>query len=83
MLWIEGKYPASHVNGKLGHLKNCKKSAVKYSLEKHILLNFVSLSKIFSAVTDDVTNFKNNFNSQQIKTISARKTQNKTPPGFA
>ena len=37
---------------------------------------------MFSAVTGDVTNFKNNFNSQQIKTISARKTQNKTPQVF-
>ena len=48
-LGFDGKYPAVHRKVKFWCflVKNCKKSAVKYSIEKPILLNFVNLSPAF------------------------------------
>ena len=49
MLGFDGDYPAVHPNAKfLGFsAKNCEKSAIKRSIEKPILLNFVNLSPTF------------------------------------
>ena len=46
MLGFDGEYPAAPQKAKFGWflVKNCKKSAVKHSIEKPSLLNFVSLS---------------------------------------
>ena len=53
MLGIDGEYPAAHRKAKFWRflVKNCKKkSAVKHSTEKHILLNFVNLSPTFCPI---------------------------------
>ena len=49
MLGFDGEYPAVQPKAKFWHflVKNCKKSAVKHSIEKPILLNFVNLSPTF------------------------------------
>ena len=49
MLAFDGKYPAVQPKAKFWRflLKNCKKSSVKHSTEKPILLNFVNLSPTF------------------------------------
>ena len=46
MLGFDGEYPAVQPKAKCWHflVKNCKKSVVKYSIEKPILLNFVNSS---------------------------------------
>ena len=46
MLGFDGKYPVAHPKAKVWRflLKYCKKSAVKHSIEKPILLNFMSFS---------------------------------------
>ena len=46
MLGFDGLYPAVHPEAKIWRflVKNCKRSAVKHSTEKPILLNFVNLS---------------------------------------
>ena len=46
MIGFDGEYPTIHPKTKFWRflVKNCKKSAVKHSIEKHILLNFVNLS---------------------------------------
>ena len=49
MLGFDSDYPAFHPKAEFWRflLKNCKKSAVKHSIEKSILLNFVNLSPTF------------------------------------
>ena len=49
MLGFDSKYPAVHERAKLWRfpVKRCKKSAVKQSIEKPILLNSVNLSPTF------------------------------------
>ena len=49
MLGYDGEYPAVHPIAKFWRfsVKNCKKSAVKHSIEKPILFNFVNLSPTF------------------------------------
>ena len=46
---FDGEYPAVNPKAKFWRflVKNCKKSAVKHSVEKPILLNFVNLSSTF------------------------------------
>ena len=46
MLGFDGYYPVVYLKAKFWRflLKNCKKSTIKHSIEKHILLNFVNLS---------------------------------------
>ena len=46
MLGFDGEYPAAQPKAKFWHslVKNRKKSAVKHSIEKHILLDFGNLS---------------------------------------
>ena len=46
MLGVNGEYPAAHlkVNFCCSLAKNCKKSAVKHSIDKPILLKFINLS---------------------------------------
>ena len=46
MFGFDGEYPADHPRGKFWQLKNRKKTAVKHSREKPILLNFVNLTII-------------------------------------
>ena len=46
-LGFDSQYPADHPKDKFYYLKICKKSALKYSIEKHVLFNFVNLSTIF------------------------------------
>ena len=49
MLEFDGEYSARHPKAKFRCflVKNCKKSAVKHSVEKPILVNFVNLSTAF------------------------------------
>ena len=49
MLGFDGEYPAGHPKAKFWHflVNSCKKSAVKHTIEKPILLNYVNLSTIF------------------------------------
>ena len=49
MLVFDGEYPAVQPKAKFWHffVKNCKKSAVKHSIEKPIFLNFVNFSPTF------------------------------------
>ena len=49
MLGFDGEYPAVQPKAKFSRLliKHGKKSAVKHSIEKPILLNFVNLSATF------------------------------------
>ena len=49
MLGFDGDYPAAHLKAKFWHfsVKSLKKLAVKQSIEKPILLNFVNLSPTF------------------------------------
>ena len=49
MLGFDGEFPAVNPKAKFRRflVKSCKKSAVKHSVEKHILLNFVNLSPTF------------------------------------
>ena len=49
MLGFDGEYPAIHPKAKFWHFsgKSRAKSAVKQSIEKPILLNFVDLYAIF------------------------------------
>ena len=49
MLGFDGEYPAVQPKAKFCRflVKTGKKSAVKYSIEKRILLNFVNLSATF------------------------------------
>ena len=46
MLWFDGEYQAVHPKAKFWRflVKSCKKSSVKYSIEKHILLYFINSS---------------------------------------
>ena len=50
MLGLDFECPAVNQNPKFWQflIKNCKKSAVKYSSEKPILLNFMNLSATIS-----------------------------------
>ena len=59
MLGFDDEYPDHHPNDKFFTfmLKNREKSAVKYSIEKHILRNFVNLSAIFSPRLSVKTHF--------------------------
>ena len=52
ILGIDGEYPTVQLKSKFGRfvVKNCKKSAVKHSIERPILLNFVSLSPTFCPI---------------------------------
>ena len=51
MLGIDGEFQASHPKGTFEVvLENCKKSFAKFSVEKRILLSFVTLSTIFSMI---------------------------------
>ena len=52
ILGIDGEYPTVQPKSKFGRfvVKNCKKSAVKHSIERPILLNFVSLSPTFCPI---------------------------------
>ena len=56
---FDGEYPAVHPKAKLWRfsVKNCKKSAVKHSIEKPISLNFVNLSPTFCPRLSEETNF--------------------------
>ena len=58
MLGFDGEYPAVHQKAKLSRflVKNCKKSAVKHSIEKPILLHFVNLSPTFCPRFSEETN---------------------------
>ena len=61
MLGFDGEYPAVHSRAKFWRflVKNCKKSAVKHSVEKPILLNFVNVSPTFCPrlySDEDITN---------------------------
>ena len=49
MLGFDGEYPAIHPKAKFWHflVKSRAKSAVKQSIEKSILLNFVNLYATF------------------------------------
>ena len=51
MLGFDGEYPAVQPKAKFCRFfgKNGEKSAVKHSIEKPILLNFVNLSATFSS----------------------------------
>ena len=58
MLGFDGAYQAVQPRAKFWHflVKNCKKSAVKHSIEKPILLNFVNLSPTFCPRLSEETN---------------------------
>ena len=49
MLWFDGEYPTVHPKAKFLRflVNNCKKSAVKHSIENPIVLNIVNLSLTF------------------------------------
>ena len=47
MLGFDGEYPADQRQILTFVLKNREKSALKNSIEKHVLLNFMDLSTIF------------------------------------
>ena len=59
MLRSDGEYPALHPKANFLRflVKICKKSAVKYSIENPILLNFVNLSPTFSPRLSEETDF--------------------------
>ena len=49
MLEIDAKYPPGNPKTNFDSCtKNCKKSAVKHSIERPILLNFLNLGAIFA-----------------------------------
>ena len=60
MLAIDCKYPAVQSKAKFWRIlvKNCKKSAVKHSIEKPIFLNFVNLSPTFCPRLDADVRFQ-------------------------
>ena len=64
MLGFDGEYPAVHPKAKFWRfsVKNCKKSAVKHSIEKPILFNFVNLSPTFCPRLYDLNGFKSRIN---------------------
>ena len=59
MLGFDGEYQSVHPKAKFWRflVKNCKKSAVKHSIEKPILLDFVNLSPTFCPRFSDKTDF--------------------------
>ena len=59
MLGFGIEYPTAHPKAKFSRflLKNCKKSVVKHSMEKRILLNFVNLSPTFCPRLSEETDF--------------------------
>ena len=59
MLGFDSEYPAMQLQAKFWRflVKNCKKSAIKYSIEKPILLTFVSLSQTFCPRLSEETVF--------------------------
>ena len=59
MLGFDGEYPAVHPKARFWRflVKNYKKSAVKHSIEKPILLNFVNLSPTFCPRLSQETDF--------------------------
>ena len=59
MFGFDGGYPAVYPKPKFwGFLvENCKKSAVKHSIEKAILPNFVNFSPIFCPRLSEQTDF--------------------------
>ena len=63
MFGFNGEYPAVHPKVKFWRflLKNCKKSAVKHSIEKSILLNFVNFSPTFCPRLSEGTDFHFSF----------------------
>ena len=60
MLGFDGGYPTVHLKPNIWRLfvKNCKQSAVKDSIKKHNLLNFVNLSPTFSPRLQRYLKFK-------------------------
>ena len=59
MLMFDGEYLAVHQKAKFWRLlvKNRKKSAVKHSMDKLILLSFVNFSATFCPRFSEETNF--------------------------
>ena len=59
VLGSDGEYPAVHQRAKFWRflVKTCKKSAVKHSIEKPILLNFVNLSPTICPRLSEKTDF--------------------------
>ena len=59
MLGFHGEYPLIHLKAKFWSflVKNCKKSAVKHSLEKPIFLNFLNLSPTFCPILSHENDF--------------------------
>ena len=58
MLEFDGEFTADHPKLLAYMLENHEKSAVKYSIEKHALLNFVNLSAMFCTRLSQETHFQ-------------------------